>query len=286
MESGRIVAWRYQYLTRLRTLRDAGCKVIFLDETWFDTHDVVKKGWDDLSCSCSLKAPASRGKRIMVLHAGGSDGWVPNSLFLSAKNIGDAKADYHDEMNAAVFENWFSNVLMKNIPRDRKCVIVLDNASYHSRKTFRLPTMATKKEDMVQFMNVHNLDVPNPLPVKSVLLSKIKSANIKTTYVVDDIAEGLGHEVLRLPPYHCILNPIEMIWSVVKSKVRKNNLTPSLSASVCAALRQSVDNVSAEVWNRCVNHTIKTEGEYIRRDLQNDSEQFVINLQESEEEED
>lgn len=88
MESGRIVAWRYQYLTRLRTLRDAGCKVIFLDETWFDTHDVVKKGWDDLSCSCSLKAPASRGKRIMVLHAGGSDGWVPNSLFLSAKNIG------------------------------------------------------------------------------------------------------------------------------------------------------------------------------------------------------
>ncbi|KAJ4441671.1 hypothetical protein ANN_11529, partial [Periplaneta americana] len=33
-----------------------------------------------------------------------------------------------------------------------------------------------------------------------------------------------GHVVLRLPPYHCILNPIEMIWSEVKRKVASKNL--------------------------------------------------------------
>ncbi|PSN54657.1 hypothetical protein C0J52_01085 [Blattella germanica] len=104
------------------------------------------------------------------------------------------------------------------------------------------------------------------------------------SYMVDNIANELDHEVLKLPLYHCILNPMEMIWSVVKSNVSKHNLTPFLSASVCAALQRSVDNVSAKVWNKCVNHTIKTEGEYTHRDLQNDSEEFVINLQESEEE--
>ena len=85
----------------------------------------------------------------MVLHASGSEGWVPNCLFLSAKNIGDAKADSHDDMNSAVFEKWFVNSLMANLPTDRKCIIVLDNASYHSRLKVRIPNTATKKSEIV-----------------------------------------------------------------------------------------------------------------------------------------
>ena len=57
MESARIVAWRYRYLNRINQLRANGYKCIFLDETWFDTHDVVKKDWDDGCCSCTLKDP-------------------------------------------------------------------------------------------------------------------------------------------------------------------------------------------------------------------------------------
>ena len=30
-------------------------------------------------------------------------------------------------------------------------------------------------------------------------------------YKVDDLIRDHGHEVLRLPPYHCDLNPIERI---------------------------------------------------------------------------
>ena len=125
MESARIVAWRYEYLHRLNQLRAEGCQIVYLDETWYDTHDVTEKGWVDGSCACTLNAPVSRGKCIMILHAGGIEGF-----YLSAKNIGDAKADYHDDMTAAVFENWFCNNLLKNLPQDKKCVIVLDNASY------------------------------------------------------------------------------------------------------------------------------------------------------------
>lgn len=35
----------------------------------------------------------------------------------------------------------------------------------------------------------------------------------------------MGHEVVRLPPYHCQYNPIELIWAQVKGKVAKNNTT-------------------------------------------------------------
>ncbi|KAJ4426195.1 hypothetical protein ANN_27004 [Periplaneta americana] len=43
MESSRIVTWRYKYLKTLRSKRSAGHKIIFLDETWYNTHDVPKK---------------------------------------------------------------------------------------------------------------------------------------------------------------------------------------------------------------------------------------------------
>lgn len=86
MESARIVSWRYRYLHRLHQLRSAGYGVVYLDETWFDTHDTVRKGWDDGTCSCALNTPVSRGKRIMVLHAGGNEGWVPNCFYLGEKH--------------------------------------------------------------------------------------------------------------------------------------------------------------------------------------------------------
>ena len=33
----------------------------------------------------------------------------------------------------------------------------------------------------------------------------------KTSKIVEEIAKKYGHEVLRLPPYHCELNAIELI---------------------------------------------------------------------------
>ena len=34
--------------------------------------------------------------------------------------------------------------------------------------------------------------------------------------IVESIAKNAGHETLRLPPHHCELNPIEMVWWSLK----------------------------------------------------------------------
>lgn len=44
-------------------------------------------------------------------------------------------------------------------------------------------------------------------------------------YVVDEMAAERGVTILRLPPYHCELNPIELVWAQVKGHVAKNNKT-------------------------------------------------------------
>jgi transposase len=61
--------------------------------------------------------------------------------------------------------------------------------------------------------------------VKTVLLKLVKLNRPAPAYVIDDIIRQHGHEILRLPPYHPDFNPIELIWSQLKSIVRVRNMT-------------------------------------------------------------
>ena len=41
-------------------------------------------------------------------------------------------------------------------------------------------------------------------------------------YLADEEASALGHIVLRLPPYHCQYNPIELVWGIMKRHYDKH----------------------------------------------------------------
>jgi transposase len=56
--------------------------------------------------------------------------------------------------------------------------------------------------------------------LKAELLVLVKQHKHKfERYVVDELAAQEGKTVLRLPPYHCELNPIELIWLQIKNEV-------------------------------------------------------------------
>ena len=99
-------------------------------------------------------------------------------------------------MNANVFENWFLERLIPNLPE--KSVIVLDNASYHCRQVDKIPNMNikyknTRKAEMLDFTKCNSITVPEPLPTKPVLLELIKMANIQKKFAIDSIAFENGH---------------------------------------------------------------------------------------------
>ncbi|MGH9701391.1 MAG: transposase, partial [Candidatus Acidiferrales bacterium] len=261
MESQRIVKLRQEYLRKIKVFREANKNIVYLDETWFDTHDIVKYGWVDKSQNCSLNAPCSRGKRVIILHAGNENGFVPNALLLSAKNIKNSSADYHEDMTANLFEKWFSEQLLPNIPPNS--VIVMDNASYHSRILNKIPNQSSKKEDILRFMRKKNMDIPQNIPIKKVLLECIKRQHFKNEYVIDELCKNYDQTVLRLPPYYCIFNPIELVWSSLKNALRKCNQSPTLSAVVLDNIRRVVSNLNdRELWSNCVSHVKQIEDEY------------------------
>ena len=101
--------------------------------------------WSDNTEKCTLSATPSKGKRIVICHAGSTEGFVPNSLLLCGKKLSESYYDYHVDMNMDVFEDWFENTLLKNLPQGKKVLIVIDNAKYHSRLSEKKPTMNMKK---------------------------------------------------------------------------------------------------------------------------------------------
>ena len=62
-------------------------------------------------------------------------------------------------MNAEVFKRWFANRFTPDLPKDRKVVVVIDNAKYHSRLV-----------EKISYLIKHRIEIPLPLPVKPLLL--------------------------------------------------------------------------------------------------------------------
>ena len=107
-------------------------------------------------------------KRIVILHAGIAVGLLPGCL-LSAKK---SSADYHQYVNAELFEKWFQHLnLLPSIPTEREA-IVMNSSSYHSCLTIRPPNRNTRKA-IISFMEENNVPLPFPVPRKDVYLDAI-----------------------------------------------------------------------------------------------------------------
>ena len=156
--------------------------------------------------------------RLIIVGAGAVDGWVQNSLLvLRTKSKGSA--DYHQDMDSHNFEKWFQEMLLPYIPSSS--IIVMDNASYHSRKKDKLPTKSSTKNVIAQWLDAHGIEHgPVKTTLKAELYKLAKDNYPGDRFVIDEMAAEAGHEVLSLPPHHCIFNPIEKIWSILKPKVR------------------------------------------------------------------
>ena len=88
--------------------------------------------------------------------------------------------------------------------------------------------------------------------LKRKLFQLVRASNPKPKFVVDEMAKAVGHEVVRLPPYHCELNPIELAWSQVKHYIQNNKLF-TLTA-VEELTYGGIDQVTVMEWKKFIEH--------------------------------
>ena len=263
IDKDEIVCWRRNYLRSVRKYRSEGRQIYYLDETWLNEGHAVTKAWVDntvTSCrqafieglSTGYKPPPGKGRRLIITHIGSENGFVAGGLLeFQSKKTGD----YHEDMNSDVFEEYFHQMI-DLIPQGS--IIVMDNASYHSRLSEKLPTNAWRKQNIIEWLTSKNITFPkDAIKIELMAVARENKRRYKR-YVIDDMAANKGITVLRLPPYHCELNPIELVWAQVKGEVARQNTSFKLE-NVRKLLTDSLQNVTPAKWKNCVQHVIHVE---------------------------
>jgi len=262
-----IIIWRGRYLDQIRKYREQNRPIYYLDETWVNAGETHSRAWRDSTVNSprdafltgltmGQKEPSGKGKRLIVLHIGSTDGFLPGGLLCFESKT--QSTDYHAEMNGSTFFEWFVKILPL---LKENAVIVMDNAAYHSVKKDRILVMSWKKQDIINWLESKGENISYPT-TKGALLSQVKTIHTEhDKYVIDEYAKDNNKTVLRLPPYHCELNPIELAWSSVKSYVRTHNSTFKLK-DVKELLERGVEHVTPEMWTNFVGHVVKEEEKF------------------------
>lgn len=280
MERIDIVCAKMDFLRKLDTLKKTNDRRprFYVDETWVNQNHSRKRMWLGEDDQGGFKnQPVGKGHRLIVCHAGSAKtGFVPEAK-LVFKAVKSKDADYHSEMDAERYMEWFKDLLQV---LEEPSIIILDNASYHSKQLESIPTMSWRKNDIQDWLKKKNIAFSNA-DIKEELIIKVKQSNPKKIYAVDQLALEYGHEVIRLPPYHCQYNPIELIWAQVKGEVASKNSTFKI-ADVEILLHEAIGNVSTEDWVKCVKHAEDLQDQDLTKIILRDqrTQPFIINLQE------
>ena len=170
--------------------------------------------------------------------------------------------DYHDTINRENYEKYFEKVCQLLKPNS---VIVIDNVSYHSRNDVNYPLSKWKKAQFQDWLTQHNIPF-NSDDLRAELWLVCKRHRVdKTSKVIDNIAKKYGHEILRLPPYHCELNAIELIWADEKNYVARENKELTLN-HVEELFRKRRAEISSTICKNCVEHVKHVQESYWKTD--------------------
>lgn len=267
-EKDHVVAARRRYLRKKRRNRSSGSAAetihseVYLDESYVNKNHSNDFIWYYGEDGPWVQKPTGKGERLIIMNAITRDGWVPGAktVFKSTKKTGD----YHGQMNSDLFAKWFEEKLIPNIPDNS--LIVMDNASYHNMLSPQsAPTPTCSKKKIRDWLEKNNIACGEDcLKAEMVeILEKIAPAPI---YIIDEIAKKYDHEVIRTPPYHPELQPIETCWGVVKNHMGRNcdftmkNLTNQLekgfakvTAKTCESIIEKVREKEDRFWEEDIN---------------------------------
>ncbi|KAE8736690.1 hypothetical protein FOCC_FOCC017855, partial [Frankliniella occidentalis] len=138
LERSDLIDWRRRYLRQMQKLRAQNAKIFYLDETWINAGHTTSYAWHDTTVvsprdahreglTVGLKQTPGKGGRLIVLHLGNEDGFIPGCklVFEAGKSVTLEDGTHHDEMTGQRFEEWWV-AAMDHLPPGSH--IVMDNA--------------------------------------------------------------------------------------------------------------------------------------------------------------
>ena len=264
-ERSDLVRLRSSFLRTIKRKREDGYTIVYTDETWVNSAHTAPYQWHPPNPKDDRRLPTNRGERLIVLHAGCAERGFLEGCDLVFRSKSKDNRDYHTEMNGKVFIEWIEKQLIPALPE--KSLLVMDNAPYHNIRTEEsiAPTSNSRKKDMQDWLTAQGIDFDSSL-LKPQLYSLVKEHKPDPVYKADVLIKNAGHDTLRLPPYHCQLNPIELVWGDLKGGIGLQNSSFKLE-DVRKLEHEGFERITQERWEKCVKHVVETvERKYWRDD--------------------
>nr|XP_049705178.1 uncharacterized protein LOC110377071 isoform X1 [Helicoverpa armigera] len=266
---------RIEYLKQIKKYRDEGKKIVYTAETSVClSHPKGVEKSDDVDKSL-------KGQKIVAIHAGSEDGFVPNGLLMFVK--AGTKSD-KDNMNFTKYETWLRTQLIPNLPPNS--VVVIDNAPYHNKLRDPAPASYSRKEDMESWLTEKGIPYEDNMLKPELYQLICQNKSTRKEFMIDHILAEHNHVVLRSPPHHPDLSPIEMAWAAVKGYVTSRNVNFDADQAM-QLIEEKVSSMGQEVWMTMCNQVKEIEGEYLASDhvVDNMTESLIIDTDDSSESE-
>ncbi|XP_064081216.1 uncharacterized protein LOC135197912 [Macrobrachium nipponense] len=253
IERNAVVAARNKYFRLLQENRSSinPRPEIYVYKTWVNLQESVVKQKQKALNEC-----------LVIVHAGGEEGFLPGAFLMFRSR---SKMKGHDPIDSESFRSWFKNQLLPCVPF--QSLIIMDCSPSQSTVLNQVPTRSSRKCDIIKWLTQNNIKHDSFLS-KAELLQFVSLHKDRQVYEIDGIAKKSGHKVIRIPPFHYYLNPIEFIWQKVKLAIKKENYECSQTLGRVEEISKSViDNVSKEEWKRFIGCSRDAEEGYRKKDL-------------------
>lgn len=260
-ENQSIKAMRSKYLCLLNRYRNEKKCITYMDETYLTLGQRDNsKNCNRLEKNFDLKSN-EKAQHLIIVHSGGINGFINNALliFQSDKNVNV----HHKGMNYEIFSNWMMEKCLPNLPEHS--VIVFDNASYHNAQVNRVPNMNSNKQALMAWLDDNGVPNSSSMRKKELYSKVLESCNFDKEYKIDKTVENAGHTVLRLPPYHTELNPIEMIWALAKRRIMKSYWNTDYKDFV-ELVAGEFSKITVEDWKNSISRVQRIETFYLNLD--------------------
>jgi transposase len=273
-EKDHVIAARQRYLRKKRDNRASGKAIdtirpeVYLDESYVNKNHSNDFIWYSDEDGPWVQKPTGKGERLIIINAITKSGWISGSklVFKSTRKTGD----YHGQMNWDLFKKWFTEMLLPNIPENS--LIIMDNAPYHNTLSEHSPpTPLCSKKKIMGWLEQNKIHCRDDC-LKPELVEILKKLAPEPLYAIGEIARSHGHEVIRTPPYHPELQPIETCWGVVKNHVARNcNFTMN---NLIEQLDSGFEKVTAKTCAKIIAKVRKIEDDFWTEDLKFDAQEL------------
>jgi len=259
-EQDRIILARREYLRIKLANRNPDGTLkqpeVYLDETYINKNHSCRFTWYLKENGPLVNKPSGVGPRFILVHAITEKGWVEGAqlVFEAKKRTGD----YHGQMNWDNFSTWFETQLLPNIPSES--IVILDNARYHNvLDSDAIPNQNSKKKQLRDWLSRNGYPWREDM-LKSELLELCARLAPVPEYKLDQIAAKHGISILRTPPYHPELQPIETCWAVMKNHMADN--CDFTMAGLSKRLPEAFAKVTANTCKGVISKVFEQEEKY------------------------